>query len=191
MEKQRLHWRIYRSLLITESNLPRAYGLPKIHKQNHPLRIIVSCIDSLLFPLASYLHNIIYNSIPKYFSYIQNSFHLVNKLNGFCLDEDYKLISLDVVSLFTNVPTELIGNSIVKRWNHISQNTKIPIDEFIMAISTLSLTRPHPPRRLVSLFPQSRPLPARTSPRLVGLVSSLRPPTHPVSSLSPSPTFTT
>ena len=33
------------------SNLARAYGLPKIHKKNYPLRIIVSGINS---PLAYY-----------------------------------------------------------------------------------------------------------------------------------------
>jgi len=38
-----------------------------------------------------------------------------NKLNGISLDDDHKLISLDVVFLFTNVPTDLIINSIVKQ----------------------------------------------------------------------------
>jgi len=53
------------------------------------------------------------------------------------MDEDHKLISLDVVSLFTNVPTELIGISIVRKWNHISHNTKIPMEKFITAVSMI------------------------------------------------------
>jgi len=53
------------------------------------------------------------------------------------LNEDHRLISLDVVSLFTNVPTNLIGNSIVKRWDHISRITKIPIEEFMLAVSLI------------------------------------------------------
>jgi len=73
---------IYRKLLITDANLPRAYGLMKIHKENYPLKIIVSSINSPAYPLAAYLYNIILNSIPKHFSHIHNSFHLVNKLNG-------------------------------------------------------------------------------------------------------------
>jgi len=76
---------------------------------------MVSCIDSPLYSLASYIHEIIYNSIPKHFSHIQDSFHLVRKLNGKDMDEGYKLISLNVVSLFTNLPTKLLIVS--KRWN--------------------------------------------------------------------------
>jgi len=48
------------------------------------------------------------------------------------MDEGYKLISLDVVSLFTNVPTDRIVNSIEKRWNHIACNTNIPFNELLI-----------------------------------------------------------
>ncbi|KAG5322132.1 LYRM7 factor, partial [Acromyrmex heyeri] len=52
----------------------KAYGLPKIHKQDIPLGMIVSCINS---PLANFLHNI-KSSILKHFSNIENSFQLIN-----------------------------------------------------------------------------------------------------------------
>jgi len=48
------------------------------------------------------------------------------------------LLSLDVVSLFTNVPTDLIGNSIVKRWDHIACNTALPLNKFLIAISLIT-----------------------------------------------------
>jgi len=127
----------YRKLLITDGILPRAYGLMKIHMENFPLRIIVSSINSPSYPLAAYLHNIIYNSIPKHFSHIHNSFHLVNKLNGKFIRSDHRVFSLDVVSLFTNVPKELICNSVVKRWGCISCSTGIPLNEFIIAVSLI------------------------------------------------------
>jgi len=62
---------------------------------------------------------------------------LVNKLNGKLIDSDTALLSLDVVSLFTNVPTDLIGKSIVKRWDHIACNTALPLNEFLIAISLI------------------------------------------------------
>jgi len=102
-------------MLVTDGVLPRAYGLTKIHKTNYSLRLIVSCINNPLYPLSLFLHNLIYNSIPKHFSHINNSFHLVNKLNGKFMDPDCVLLSLDVVSLFTNIPMDLIVNGIVKR----------------------------------------------------------------------------
>jgi len=106
----------------------------QIHKENYLLRIIVSSINSPSYPLAAYLHSLIYNSIPKHFSYIHNSFQLVNKLNGKLIQSDHKLLSLDVVSLFINVPKELIWNSVEKRWDCISCNTRISFNEFIMAV---------------------------------------------------------
>jgi len=86
---------IYRKLLITDGILPRVYGLMKIHKENYPLRIIISSINSPSYPLAAYFHSIIFNSIPKHFSHIHNSFHLVKKLNGKPIQSDHKVLSLD------------------------------------------------------------------------------------------------
>ena len=56
---------IYKILLTTD--IPRTYGkiLPKIHKPNHPLQIIISSLNNPLYLLSTYLHNIIYNSFKK------------------------------------------------------------------------------------------------------------------------------
>lgn len=50
---------VYRSLMLSDGILPRAYGLPKIHKSGIPLRIIVSSVNSPLYALGNFLHNII------------------------------------------------------------------------------------------------------------------------------------
>jgi len=131
----------YRNLHTTDGLLPRAYGLPKIHKQGHPLRIIVSSIGNPLYSLSNYLHNIIKSSIPTPLSFIKNSYHLVRKLSGITLDSQLELTSLDVVSLFINGdetsiiynPFELVYERIIKKWEMISTNTAIPIEEFLSA----------------------------------------------------------
>ncbi|KYN16704.1 hypothetical protein ALC57_11022, partial [Trachymyrmex cornetzi] len=88
----------YRSLRTTDGNTPRAYGLPKIHKPGNPLRIIVSSINSPLYQLSLFLHNVIHSSIPKIFSLVEDGFHLVDKLNGtFCEDRKGKLNFLDTI----------------------------------------------------------------------------------------------
>lgn len=120
--------------MSTDGNMPRAYGLNKIHKPDNPLRIIISSINSPLYFPSLYLRKIIHESIPEAPSYIKNSFHLVDKLNGFNFDSDCVLISLDVISLFTNVPTDSVVDSIAKRWNYISKKTNIPLDEFLIAV---------------------------------------------------------
>jgi len=64
----------YKRLNCTDGVLPRAYGLPKIHEPNCPCRIIVSSINTPLHPLTAFLHNIIYDTIPRTHSHVANSF---------------------------------------------------------------------------------------------------------------------
>ncbi|XP_011865403.1 PREDICTED: uncharacterized protein LOC105560690, partial [Vollenhovia emeryi] len=124
-------------LKSSDTSLPKAYGLPKIHKENYPLRIIISSINSPLHEFASFINSIISKSIPPAIGHINNSFDLYRALAEKTLLDSEVFISLDVVSLFTNVPLDLALESITKRWNLIEKNTKIPKHEFITAIKLL------------------------------------------------------
>jgi len=128
---------VYKRLLTTDGLLSRAYGLPKIHKNGCPLRIIVSSIDSPLHSLSNFLHKILINAVEVPSSHIKNSFELVNKLSNTTLKPNYTVISLDVVSLFTNIPMQLAVNSILKRWDRISNSTKITQEEFVNGIKLI------------------------------------------------------
>lgn len=44
--------RDYRQLYINNAILPKAYGLPKIHKPNDEYRLIISSVNSPLHELA-------------------------------------------------------------------------------------------------------------------------------------------
>ena len=68
---------------------------------------------------------------------MENSFQLVDKLNGIYFQADYQLASLDVVLVFTNVSAELITESIERRWENISKNIKIPKKKFLIAIKLI------------------------------------------------------
>jgi len=50
------------------------------------------------------------------------------------LEPGYTLASLDVVSLFTNVPWEKVYDAITNQWHLISRNTAIKKEEFIRAM---------------------------------------------------------
>jgi len=61
-------------------------------------------MDSPLYQLAIFLYSIILKNIPKADSHIENSFQIVEKLKlGSHLNNEHTVISLDVVSFFTNV----------------------------------------------------------------------------------------
>lgn len=47
------------------------------------------------------------------------------------IPDDYILMSLDVKSLFTNIPKELVIKNVKLEWKNIRQHTKIPVDEFL------------------------------------------------------------
>jgi len=90
--------RIYKKLMVTDGILLRVYELTKIHKQEHPLRMIVSSIDSSVYPLRLtklrfYMRPFIKtNQKPLV---IKKSYHLVSKLNGKVVEKDNTLISLE------------------------------------------------------------------------------------------------
>ena len=113
--KRYIHLNLYKKLYVSDGELPSSYGLPKIHKEGHSLRLIVSCINSAFYPLATFLKEIIDNTNKKNFSYVKNSFDLVNKLNGKVIDKNFSIISFDVVSMYTNIPTDLVLKSIERR----------------------------------------------------------------------------
>jgi len=92
----------YLKLRSSDSNLPKAYGLPKVHKINFPYRIIVSSVNTVLYSLSSFLQDIIFISLEKNNSYIANSFDLYDTLSEKRVRDIDVLISLDVTSLFTN-----------------------------------------------------------------------------------------
>jgi len=121
-------------LRSSDSLLSKAYGLPKVHKTNTPFRLIVSSINTALYSLATYLQDIISNSLEHTNSYIANSFDLYDSLSDMKIRDNDVLISLDITSLFTNVPLDLAIEGISKRWPSIQQKTKITMNEFVSAI---------------------------------------------------------
>jgi len=128
----------YNSIYCSDGNLPRAYRLPKIHKLDRTFKIIISSIDSSTL-ISYFLLKIIAKNIDKSFSYVENSYQLVQKLKGLSLvsDKFFFLVSLDVISLYTNVPLNLVLESISNRWFHICRGTKIPKSEFLNAIKII------------------------------------------------------
>jgi len=127
----------YRTLYCSDGILPRAYGIPKVHKPDCPFRIIISSIDNPQYTLATFLHNIINNCMPKAKTHIDNSFSLFDTLSNLKLEDNTCLISLGAVFLFTNIPIDLAMDCLTKRWNLFSLDCKIPKKEFLKAVKLI------------------------------------------------------
>jgi len=70
-------------------------------------------------------------------SSVENSFQLIERLRDVKLDNRHVLLSLDVVSLFTNIPLNLAIDSVAKRLDSILDKSNIPKDEFILALKMI------------------------------------------------------
>ncbi|XP_074026892.1 uncharacterized protein [Leptinotarsa decemlineata] len=87
------------------SKCPKLYGLPKVHKEGAPLRPIVSSVGSPVHQLAKHVAHVLQPHAEKVDSYMRNADHLIDILKTQTVSPDDILVSFDVTSLFTQVPT--------------------------------------------------------------------------------------
>ncbi|XP_076069970.1 uncharacterized protein LOC143041797 [Oratosquilla oratoria] len=88
-------------------SLPYMYGLIKTHKPNNPVRPIISSTGSVSYKLSKWLVSLLKPLVGNISnSNIKNNVELVEKLNNLNIDFDFKLVSFDITSLFTNVPID-------------------------------------------------------------------------------------
>ena len=119
----------FKKITLTYTNIPKVYALPKIHKQDTPLRPIISTVNSPTHFSAKILYDELKICIKKPRSHINNSLELKNQLQNIFIPDNYVLLSLDVNSLFTNVSCKLVLNSIDNRFSQINNLCKIPFDK--------------------------------------------------------------
>jgi hypothetical protein len=112
------------------SKSPHLYGLPKLHKDNIPLRPIVSSIDSPTYRLSKYILPILTPLFGDSFSYIKNSGDFLEKLKDIQIVHSNVMVSYDVKSLFTNVPVAemlTIVKGKLESDNGLKERTKMPV----------------------------------------------------------------
>lgn len=114
----------------------KLYGLPKIHKINTPFRPIVSSIGTPLYNLSSFLSVILNKTVGKSFTAVKNSAEFKDKIKNIILPKDHIILSLDVISLFTNIDSLLVLHLLSEKWTTIKRNssTKLKKTQYISAM---------------------------------------------------------
>lgn len=100
-----------RRLVIMNPQAPKLYSLIKLHKENYPIRPVVSFVSAPSTKLSKTLINIILQFCkfrPKYS--IKNSYELVKNIKHLTIPRNAKLISFDVKNLFPSVPPNEVLN---------------------------------------------------------------------------------
>ena len=95
---------LYDKLCPVGSRPSILYGLPKIHKKNSPVRPIVSMVNAYSYNLGRYLAEILKPLTMNEYS-VKDSFSFTKELLQRD-DQDVYMASVDVESLFTNVPVK-------------------------------------------------------------------------------------
>ena len=97
--------RTRRSLKPINSKAPVLSGLPKLHKEGIPIRPLVNFTTAPGYKAARKLVSILKHNLHLINNRsLINSCDFVEKVKNLMIEPHYKLISFDIVNLYTNVP---------------------------------------------------------------------------------------
>ena len=94
----------YRRMYPTGAVIPKFYGLPTVHKENTPLRPIVSSNGSVSYGVAKEVARIIKPLVGATEYHVNNSMEFTEEIKKMKLEEGECLTSYDVSALFTSIP---------------------------------------------------------------------------------------
>ena len=114
LKKSVLDDSVYNQIRPTAAVTPTVYGLPKVHKDNVPLRSILFSIGILTYQCASWLSKSL-KELRRHPSTEKDTFHFIKMIADHELGCNHITCSFDVKNLFTNIPVDFTVNLIVDK----------------------------------------------------------------------------
>lgn len=97
--------------------IAKFYGLVKIHKNGYPLRPITATTGSVGFVLSKIFNRMLNTVFPRTEYHIKDSYNFVKFLSKIQIKTNERLVSFDVVSMYTSIPVELVKEIILGKSN--------------------------------------------------------------------------
>ena len=122
---------LYKRLYPTGAGSPKFYGLPKVHKPGMPLRPIVSSIGAVTYQTSKEVARNLKPLVGKSIHHVKNMQDFIDSIRGIHLGEDQCMMSYDVKSLFTSIPTTkacIIIKQRLEEDQELKQRTSLSID---------------------------------------------------------------
>lgn len=94
------------------------------------MRPVVASVNTPSSQMSKYLARVLGNLLIDDSFNIKNSYTFKHRLSEITLDEEDRLVSFDIVSLFTNIPINLAMSIIRDRWEELKIHTSIPREYF-------------------------------------------------------------
>ena len=107
----------------TGASAPKFYGLPKIHKEDVPLRPIVSSIGSVTYGVAKELSRILKPLFGNSIHHVNSSKEFAEEIRNIKLERGECLTSFDVTAFNTSIPV-VDAIEVIKR--RLDQDTELP-----------------------------------------------------------------
>ena len=95
----------YQRIYPTSAATPIMYGLPKVHKDGIPLRIILASTGSFNHECAKWLSDIL-SPLRFHSTNLKDTFSFIDEVKNLSLNDSVRY-SFDVVSIFNNIPLQL------------------------------------------------------------------------------------
>ena len=131
--QEKLPEKTNRKLHLSDAIPPSIRGSIKHHKVNHPLRPIVTSIDSALYNTSKFLSQILSPLQNQNGFSVTNSTQFRNEISKMTIS-DKIMVLFDVVSLFTSIPVDKACTYIrtkLENGNTLSDRTQLDIDDIL------------------------------------------------------------
>ena len=131
---ERNYQEMYKQFQSYMATLPNMYGLPKIHKEDVPMRPITSTINSVTYKLSKWLANHLSKAMGKVSSsHLKDTSQFIDKIRNENL-VNKRMVSFDVESLFTQVPVNECLEYLRNKINTLSLELPIPNNIFMPSL---------------------------------------------------------
>ncbi|CAH8868385.1 unnamed protein product [Trichobilharzia szidati] len=125
------------NLMPKTNNPSRMYGVVKVHKSGYPIRPIVDFRNSPTYELSKYLAMVLNPLKSHSKSRLTNSYELKHRLDNLKLDNEEKMVSFDIVSLYTRIPInmaiEAVRNELISDQD-LELRTKVPLEDIMLGV---------------------------------------------------------
>ncbi|VDN31141.1 unnamed protein product [Dibothriocephalus latus] len=120
---------------VTDADLARFYGLPKILKTNVPYRPIVALMGSPTYNLANWMYRKLKFLQGNSITSIKSASRFLEDLRGGTIQSDEIMVSFDATLFFIFIPPNLAHDVLHKRLEEaFDDNRRILKIEYIMKL---------------------------------------------------------